>query len=587
MVDNNNSQSTILGELRNLKSVVEEVSVSLRNQRDILKKRGMNLPPMVLTNLGAVTNELASLETRVVNDQTELGQLRSLVDTAAMVNSSLNLDNVLEDAMDVVINLTDAERGYIILKNEATGELEYRIKRDMEIGPNRGETGITISQTIVKDVLDTGEPLLADNAYKDERLQGNLSIANFALRSVLCVPLKYKDDIAGVVYVDNRLRAGVFTEREKNLLMAFANTASVSIANARLYTSIQQTLAEITEVKDLMDSVFESVGSGVITTDANDKIETFNRAASQILARDPDTTKGKYLRIVLPKISADLDEHLEAIRVTGESQVIDAEMELPTRGRIAVSMRLSPLKDGEQRTRGVAMVMDDLTEQKGREHELSVLKRYLPPEMVENIHSIAGLALGGERREVSCLFVEVRSYATLPDDMKPKDIMNRINVYLAIATDCIHKNGGVIDKYNGNEIMVLFNTQLNPMDDHASRAVETGLAIREAFVKLYKQLNIDPDPHYYRIGIHTGIATLGNVGNLTRREFTAIGDTINLSKRLQENTPYGQIILSDECYQHVQAYPGATNDTFRIEERDAIKVKGREQAARIYEVYRT
>lgn len=587
MVDNNNSQSTVLGELRNLKSVVEEVSVSLRNQRDILKKRGMNLPPMVLTNLGAVTNELAGLEARVVDDQTEVGQLRSLVDTAAMVNSSLNLDNVLEDAMDVVINLTDAERGYIILKNEETGELEYRIKRDMEMGPNRGETGITISQTIVNEVLETGEPLLADNAYKDERLQGNLSIANFALRSVLCVPLKYKDEIAGVVYVDNRLRAGVFTEREKNLLMAFANTASVSIANARLYTSIQQTLAEITEVKDLMDSVFESVGSGVITTDANDKIETFNRAASQILARDPDTTKGKYLRIVLPKISADLDEHLEAIRVTGESQVIDAEMELPTRGRIAVSMRLSPLKDGEQRTRGVAMVMDDLTEQKGREHELSVLKRYLPPEMVENIHSIAGLALGGERREVSCLFVEVRSYATLPDDMKPKDIMNRINVYLAIATDCIHKNGGVIDKYNGNEIMVLFNTQLNPMDDHASRAVETGLAIREAFVKLYKQLNIDPDPHYYRIGIHTGIATLGNVGNLTRREFTAIGDTINLSKRLQENTPYGQIILSDECYQHVQATPGATNDTFRIEERDAIKVKGREQAARIYEVFRT
>jgi GAF domain-containing protein len=163
---------------------------------------------MALQSLSSIQQELEKLENGLVEDQTELAQLRSLVDTSAMINSSLDLDEVLSGAMDVVITLTNAERGYIILKDPDSGKLDFRITRDIETGQRRGDGGVQVSNTILNEVLETGEPLLADNAYKDERLQGNLSIANFALRSVLCVPLKYKDRVIGVVYVDNRLRRG-------------------------------------------------------------------------------------------------------------------------------------------------------------------------------------------------------------------------------------------------------------------------------------------------------------------------------------------------------------------------------------------
>ena len=137
----------------------------------------------------------------------------------------------------------------------------------------------------------------------------------------------------------------------------------------------------------------------------------------------------------------------------------------------------------------------------------------------------------------------------------------------------------------GNEIMVLFNTQLNPDADHAFCAVETALALRDAFVDLYKRLGIDPQPHYYRIGIHTGVATLGNVGSMNRRSFTAIGDTINLSKRLQENATGGQIIISeDSCA--TSSNRQTIFDQIRFEERESIQVKGRTQLTRIYEVFR-
>jgi class 3 adenylate cyclase len=150
----------------------------------------------------------------------------------------------------------------------------------------------------------------------------------------------------------------------------------------------------------------------------------------------------------------------------------------------------------------------------------------------------------------------------------------------------IHTARGIIDKYMGNEIMVLFNSQLNPDDNHARCAALAALDLRDAFTSLYQRLGISPNPHFYRIGIHTGVATLGNVGNLNRRSFTAIGDTINLAKRLEENTTDGQIIISEDALQHMVERNPNVQQEIRFEERDPIQVKGRQQLTRIYEVFR-
>jgi len=215
-----------------------------------------------------------------------------------------------------------------------------------------------------------------------------------------------------------------------------------------------------------------------------------------------------------------------------------------------------------------------------------LMRRYLPPAMVDNIHAIAEIDLGGERREVTSVFLEVRPILSFPDHFRPQQIMEQLNVYIKRATIPIHELQGVIDKYIGTEIMVLFNSQLNPMEDHAWRAVKTALAIRDAFVDLYAELGVNPDPHYYRIGMHTGIATLGNVGSIRRREFTAIGDTINLSKRLEENAASGQVIISEDTRRHIETHSNGHMSEIRVEEGKPIQVKGRQQLTRIYEVFR-
>jgi adenylate cyclase len=273
------------------------------------------------------------------------------------------------------------------------------------------------------------------------------------------------------------------------------------------------------------------------------------------------------------------------VRAGGEAQALEAEIQAHGRGRIAVNMKISPLLDASDSAQGVAVVIDDVTEQRDRDLRLGSIRRYLPPQMVDNIHRISQLELGGERREVTCMYVNVYELSHLPPGLRPQQIMETMNRYLALATDCIHAAGGIIDKYMGNVVMVLFNTQLNPMHDHARRALDASLAIRAALAPLYGGTELGErtggDQHYYRIGIHSGVATLGNVGSLRRREFTAIGDTINLSKRLEESARDGQVIISEDAFRLLDILP----QHVRFEEREPLRVKGRQQYTRIYEVF--
>src|SRR5690606_16283349 len=283
-------------------------------------------------------------------------------------------------------------------------------------------------------------------------------------------------------------------------------------------------------VKELMENVFASIGSGVITANAEDYVTTFNNAASSILALPPEQAIGQRLHDVMPKIRDDFDTLLRTVREGNQSIGLEAQPDVPERGRIVMNLKLSPLKNAEQETQGVAMVLDDLTAQRERDEILELMTRYLPPGMVDNIQTIADLAMGGERREMTCVFMYACQYSAFPPNLRPTQMMETLNVYLEVATACIHRAQGIIDKYMGNEIMVLFNTQLNPEPYHALRAVEMALDIRDAYIELYSRLGINPDPHLYCVGIHTGVATLGNVGSVNRRSFTAIGDSINLSK---------------------------------------------------------
>ncbi len=134
--------------------------------------------------------------------------------------------------MDTIVRLMGAERGFLMLRDELGG-MSTRIARNWEQeAVNQNE--FAISRTIIQRVIDGGEAVLTTNAREDPRFGGQESIIAFNLRSILCVPLKVKSELIGVIYTDNRIRTGIFSESDRDLLLAFADQAAVAIENARL-----------------------------------------------------------------------------------------------------------------------------------------------------------------------------------------------------------------------------------------------------------------------------------------------------------------------------------------------------------------
>ncbi len=164
---------------------------------------------------------------------TKAEHLQTLYHITRTINSSLDLDVVLEEVIDRVIEVTHAERGFLLLRND-DGTMEFRVARGLNQEDLKNPE-FQVSQTILREVERTRKPLLTSNAQYDERFKAGMSIVAMKLLSILCVPIMVKDKLIGLVYVDNRLQSGVFKEDDRDLLAAFASQAGVAIENARLY----------------------------------------------------------------------------------------------------------------------------------------------------------------------------------------------------------------------------------------------------------------------------------------------------------------------------------------------------------------
>lgn len=186
-------------------------------------------------------------------------RLEALAGIGAVINSSLDHKRVMDKVMDALIGLMKAERGFLMLKDDQ-GDFQVQIARDVKHNVV-SKDDFEISKSIVRQVLENGEAVLTTSAKDDPRFGQQASVAAFSLLSILCAPLKVKDKLIGVIYVDNRAQKGIFTRDELELISTFANQAAVAIENARLYeelqTAYQATLEGWVRALDMRDKETE------------------------------------------------------------------------------------------------------------------------------------------------------------------------------------------------------------------------------------------------------------------------------------------------------------------------------------------
>jgi putative nucleotidyltransferase with HDIG domain len=218
----------------------------LLNAMDGLSGLSNPVASAAVQDLSNLTNSLQLLQSRVSEYlHTSQRQLQALVGVGHVINSSRGLEAVLDEVMDAVIALMRAERGLIMLF-DAQGELPIKAARGMD-QVNLEGNDFFVSKTIVRRVSETGNPVLTTNAQEDPRFGEQKSVVEHNLRSILCVPLKLKDEIIGVIFVDSRVYSGLFDENDLEILSAFADQAAVAIDNARMFDKLQKANIELTE----------------------------------------------------------------------------------------------------------------------------------------------------------------------------------------------------------------------------------------------------------------------------------------------------------------------------------------------------
>ncbi len=192
----------------------------------------------------------------------EQERLSALYRVSSVLGSSLQLAEVLNQVMDAVIQLTGAERGFLILGDGAGGELRLQAARNLE-GKSLEQDDMQISRTLVQQVLRTGEGVVTTNAQSDSRFSNQQSVMLYALRSILCVPLRARGQVTGAIYVDNKIKAGVFNDQDLEMMAAFAAQAAVAIENARLYTQTDAALAERVAELETLQRIDQQLNTGL------------------------------------------------------------------------------------------------------------------------------------------------------------------------------------------------------------------------------------------------------------------------------------------------------------------------------------
>jgi adenylate cyclase len=515
----------------------------------------------------------------------------------SLSQSSLDLETTLRQVMGEAKQLMNADRSTLWLVDEEKQELWTKIP----INGEDTELRIPIDAGFAGYVAQNKEPLnipfdlyehpLAETSKKTDQN------TNYRTCSLLCMPVFNSDGkLIGVTQLVNKKKQGEypsydpanwpqapecwrasFNRADQEFMHAFNIQAGVALQNAKLFATVQQQ-------EQLQRDILRSLSNAVISTDYSGRVIAANDSARSLLGiPEQDKLEGVPLVDLVQIKELDFAKCFNSA-LQGQQEK-DRQQYYPDQTLLAVqeeqhSVHLSinsiaNVADPSD-VYGALVVMDDISDEKRLK---STMYRYMTQELAEELLKLGDAKLGGDRKEVSVLFSDIRSYTTLTENLDAEEVVGMLNEYFESMVDAVFKYKGTLDKYIGDAIMAVFGSPL-PLEDHAWMSIQTAIEMRQRLEVFNARRGAEGKQTIsIGIGINSDSVISGNIGSSKRMEFTAIGDGVNLGSRLEgASKQYGcDIVISESTYR-----PNA--DRVWARELDFIKVKGKTQPVSVYEL---
>jgi len=442
------------------------------------------------------TSSLGSVSVTSTEASTGQLDLASVIKASQAISGELDLDRLIGRLLELVLENAGAGRGVLVVVDD--DELAVRAAASMQEGEDGGQVLVAdvnlnisldsygaLSPTLVNYVARTSEPVVLNDALGEGRFTADPYIVRTRSRSVLCLPLRASGVLIGLLYLENRLVTGAFTEDRLEIVGLLASQFAISFENARLYNEMEAKVARRTE--QLAHKNLELEGT----------LDDLRVAQSGLVARNEFIHKlfGRY-------VSDDVVEHLLA-----------------------------------------------------DEHRLE---------------------LGGERRPITVLASDVRGFTSLAERLEPEAVLALLNRYFESMFEVIHRHGGTINAILGDGLFVFFGAPI-PQADASRRAVACALEMMLTLEELKEGADSDMGLLEMGIGVHSGVAVVGNIGSQDRTKYSAIGLDVNLAARIEGCTVGGQILVSE-------AVEAATRPDLVIAGSMEFSAKGVATPMTLYEV---
>jgi len=522
----------------------------------------------------------------------------------ALSKSSLGLEETLGRVMDEAKKLMNADRSTLWLIDQDRNQLWTKIP----IGGELKELRIPRTAGFAGIVAESREPLMIGfDLYEDLRSETSKETdkkLGYRTCSMLCMPVFNADqELIGVTQLINKKKQGdwptydpaewpkvpecwkaSFNRSDQEFMQIFNIQAGVALQNAKLF-------AEVKQQQQMQRDILRCLSNGVISTDKDGNVIAANESAKRLLGFDEDEKlEGKPIyELVRIKCKEEQDEDKfpqwfkTALNTTDEKKrqqyYPDQVLESVCNEQHSVNLSINTIANASDSTKvsGALVVMDDISDEKRLK---STMYRYMTQEVAEQLLASGdNFKMGGERKEVSILFSDIRSYTTLTESLEAEEVVQMLNEYFESMVDAVFKYKGTLDKYIGDALIAVLGAFL-PLHDHAWMAVQTAVQMRHRLAAFNSkrrennQLEIKVG-----IGINSGSVISGNIGSSQRMELTSIGDEVNLASRLEgASKQYGcDIVISQNTFE-----PCADRIWYR--ELDFIRVKGKDKPVRVYEL---